>query len=611
MSGATERWRFFRAGGFDQVRLETAQELIRIGQLDQKLWVALACPVAGLEFDQDTLHLVDGDGDGFVRAPELIEAVNWAAQRLSDVAVLERKLAGVPRTAIRADDELGKQIAKAARSVGDSGAAEAGLITVEAIAAAKLAQLEKELVTWRREGEAHRMLGEDTDDAYAALCAVRAKIDDWMTRCSLAAFDKRAAQALTGSEQVLDHLSAQTLTTQTDGIAEMPLSAIRSDGRLPLLEGLNPAWAARMARFTSVVLTPILGSSSVLSEADWRGLLAHWAAYEDWLAEKPLASEKLLGLEALEKLARYVRDLMVLANNFVAFKSFYARQGKAIFQAGTLYLDGRACELCLSVTDAAKHASLAGLSNMFLAYLDCVRGKDRRSIVAAFTAGDADQLMVGRNGVFYDRQGRDWNATIVKLMVQPISLRQAFWSPYQRLGRMISTQLQKFAASKAQASQAQLASLSGLPGSSPAEAKSASAFDVGKFAGIFAAIGLALGAIGTALAATLGGLLSLPWWKLPLVLAALVFFISGPAVVLAWFKLRSRHLGPILDANGWAVNARARINIPFGTSLTQRASLPDNAERSLVDPYADKQHPWEVYGGLAVIALVLAWWFLR
>ncbi len=611
MSGATERWRFFRAGGFDQVRLETAQELIRIGQLDQKLWVALACPVTGLEFDQDTLRLVDSDGDGFVRAPELIEAVNWAAQRLSDVTVLEGKLAGLPSAAIRSDDALGAQIAEAAQWVSDSGKGEGALLTVEAIGAAKLAQLEKELAAWQEAGQAHRLLGEGTQDAYAALEAVRAKIEDWMTRCNLAAFDARAAQALAGSEEVLGALSVQTLTTQAEGIAEMPLSAIRPDARLMLLEGLNPAWRARMAQFTSLVVTPILGSRSALSEADWRGLLARWAGYEAWLAEKPLASEKLQGLQALEKLARYVRDLMVLANNFVAFKSFYARQGKAIFQVGTLYLDGRACELCLPVADAAKHASMAGLSNMFLAYLDCVRGKDKRSIVAAFTAGDADQLMVGRNGVFYDRQGADWNATIVKLMVQPISLRQAFWSPYQRLGRLVSSQLQKLAASKAQASQAQLTSLSGLSGAAPSPAKPTSAFDVGKFAGIFAAIGLALGAIGTALAATLGGLLSLPWWKLPLVLAGLVLLISGPAVVMAWFKLRSRHLGPILDANGWAVNARARINIPFGTSLTQRATLPDNAERSLVDPYADKQHPWEVYGGLAVITLVLAWWFLR
>lgn len=610
MSDTPARWRFFRAGGFDQVRLETAQELAQIGELDQKLWVALACPVAGLEFDPKTLAWIDSDGDGFVRAPELIEAVNWACQRLQNIDVLAQKLNGVARSAIRSDDELGAQIMVAAQAVISAQSPPDEVLSVDAIATAMTIQRDKELAAWQQAGEGVRVLQENTESAYAALVAVREKIDDWMTRCDLAAFDSRACDLMSGAPEVWAGLAAQSLTAQTAGIAEMPLAAIRTTPELPLSVGLNPAWSERMGHFQSQVLTPLLGERSSLSLADWRALQALWQPYEAWLAAKPQASELLEGLQTLEKLARYVRDLMELANNFVAFKNFYARQGKAIFQAGTLYLDGRACELCLSVADSAKHAALASLSNMFLAYLDCSRGAEKRSIVAVFTAGDADQLMVGRNGIFYDRQGRDWNATIVKMLAQPISLRQAFWSPYQRLGRLISTQLQKMAATRAQATDAQLAQAASMGGTKTPAAKPATAFDVGKFAGIFAAIGLALGALGTALAATLSGLLSLPWWKLPLVLAALVLLVSGPSMVMAWFKLRSRHLGPILDANGWAVNARARINIPFGTSLTQRAVLPDNAERSLVDPYAEKQPPWEIYGGLAVVALVLAWWLL-
>jgi MFS family permease len=131
---------------------------------------------------------------------------------------------------------------------------------------------------------------------------------------------------------------------------------------------------------------------------------------------------------------------------------------------------------------------------------------------------------------------------------------------------------------------------------------------VGKFAGIFAAIGLAVGALGTALASMVGGLFALKWWQIPIALVGLLLLVSGPAVIMAWFKLRSRNLGPILDANGWAINARARINIPFGTSLTQLAVLPANAERSLTDPYAEKKKPWVPYAlvlgtGAAVVVL--------
>jgi hypothetical protein len=299
---------------------------------------------------------------------------------------------------------------------------------------------------------------------------------------------------------------------------------------------------------------------------------------------------------------------MPLANNFVAFKDFYTHQGPAMFQIGTLYLDGRACELTVAVNDAAKHAALAGLSRLCLVYCDCVRGSDKQAIAAAFTAGDSDQLMVGRNGVFYDRQGNDWDATITRIVDHPISLRQAFWSPYKKLARMVAEQLQKFAASKAGAVEGKLAATATGVGSkveAPAKAPP-TPFDVGKFAGIFAAIGLAVGAIGTALASVVTGLLGLVWWQLPLAFIGLLLLISGPAVVVAWFKLRARNLGPLLDANGWAVNARARINIPFGTSLTQLAALPANAERSLVDPYAEKRAPWKgIVIGLFILAGIL------
>ena len=76
-------WRFFSAGGFTQVRLDTGADFVNLKQLDQKLWVALSCPVQGLEFDRRTLALMDTDNDGHIRAPELIAAIDWAAARLA------------------------------------------------------------------------------------------------------------------------------------------------------------------------------------------------------------------------------------------------------------------------------------------------------------------------------------------------------------------------------------------------------------------------------------------------------------------------------------------------------------------------------------------------
>ena len=81
---STHTWNFFRTGGLDQVVLGSAADLTALPELDQKLWVALSCPVKGLELDERTLALIDSDNDGRIRVPELLAAVAWAASSRSD-----------------------------------------------------------------------------------------------------------------------------------------------------------------------------------------------------------------------------------------------------------------------------------------------------------------------------------------------------------------------------------------------------------------------------------------------------------------------------------------------------------------------------------------------
>ena len=608
-------FKFFRAGGFDQVRIDTAADLLALKELDQKLWVALSCPVKGIEFDTRTLSLIDSDNDGHIRAPELLAAIDWAAARLNDPGILAQQLDGVPLAAIR-DDEANAPLLVAARGLLGDGQS---LISVYAASAAEADYAARALAAWEAAGSTAKPLGEATEAACAAVAAVKEKLDDFFVRCRLAAFDARAAEAMNASDDALKSLGSSALSSAHADIAALPLARVGAGAAVPLgadiNSGINPAWTERIAGFREAAVVPLLGARPALTESDWLAVQDQLAGFAAWQAAKPAGlPPEAEAVRDLERLARYVRDLLPLANNFVAFRDFYTHQGKATFQIGTLYLDGRSAELCVAVNDAAKHAALAGLSRICLVYCDCTRNSEKLSIAAAFTAGDSDQLMVGRNGVFYDRQGRDWNATITKLVEHPISLRQAFWSPYKRLMRMVGEQLQKIAASKAAAVEGKLAEAAvgvGKKVEAPAKPAAQQAFDVGKFAGIFAAIGLAVGAIGTAAASMVTGMLGLKWWQMPLVIVGLMLLVSGPAMVLAWFKLRSRNLGPILDANGWAVNARARINIPFGTSLTQLAQLPEGAERALTDPYAEKERPWKVYLAIALLLFVAAAWWTR
>src|SRR5260370_21595962 len=281
------------------------------------------------------------------------------------------------------------------------------------------------------------------------------------------------------------------LTRAAAEIAGFPLARIEAGRPLPLKEGVNPAWAAALEKLRSDAVKPLLGDKTALPQSEWAALLCKLGPFACWSAGKAgavvekldlprmreilagSAKEKIAALIAedkklepeftaiasLERLVRYHRDLCKLCHNFVSFRDFYSRKEKAIFQAGTLYLDQRSCDLCLTVEDPGKHGVMASLAGTYLAYCDCARkgSNEKMQILAAFTDGDSDNLMVGRNGVFYDRKGRDWDATITKIVDNPISIRQAFWAPYKKAARFIQEQIAKRAANADQVAAAKLA----------------------------------------------------------------------------------------------------------------------------------------------------------
>jgi hypothetical protein len=696
---ASHRWRFFRAGGFDQALLESGADLTALGSLDQKLWVALSCPVAGIEFDRRTLEFVDSDADGHIRAPEIIAAAAWAGSVLKDPDFLIRRHDRLSLSSIDDSTEEGRAVLSGARLVlaalGKSGAAEItledasdtarifsqarfngdGIVPAQAAGEPALSAAIEDMIAclggrndrsgapgvtaeiigrfyaeakalrdwWDAGGKAEvRTFGDDTPSRYELFLSLRPKIEDYFTRCRLAAYDARSAPLLSPADADYQKLSTAILGGAMEAVSQFPVAVPMAGKPMPLTAGINPAYSDALGRFRTEIAVPVLGSVETVSEEGWEIVCARLAPYEAWLATKPATSLAALGearvrqllsedgesalldlaakdsavepevaaIASVEKLLRYCRDLLPLANNFVSFRDFYTRKGKATFQAGTLYLDGRSVELCVTVADVAKHAEIATLSRVYLVYCECMRrgGGEKMTIAAGFTAGDSDFLTVGRNGVFYDRRGQDWDARIIRIVDHPISIRQAFWSPYKRVARLIGEQFQKISTARSQAADQRAALRAMQAGEMAAAGKPVPPppppFDIAKFAGIFAAIGLAVGAIGAALVSAVAGLFSLAWWQIPLLFAGLILLVSCPSVLLAWFNLRKRNLGPILDANGWAVNARVKINLPFGASLTASARLPENAERSLADPFAEKKHSGIVYLILVLLAVV-------
>lgn len=280
--------------------------------------------------------------------------------------------------------------------------------------------------------------------------------------------------------------------------------------------------------------------------------------------------------EPLRKLLLLHRDFYRLLRNFVTLEDFYDNDEKTVasFLAGTLILDQRACKLCIRVNDLAKHDSQAPLSGMYLLYCNCENKKTGKKlqIVAAMTQGEIKNLSVGKNGIFYDNNGLDYDATVFKIIENPISLRQAFWNPYRKMAKWVEDKINKSAAEKDAKTFDDMTAKVATAADPNAEKKSA--FDIAKFAGIFAAIGMALGMIGTALASVAQGWISLTWWQQIIVFVCILLIISGPSMIMAWMKLRRRNLAPVLNANGWAINADSIISVPFGLKLTEQVRFP-------------------------------------
>ena len=540
-------WTYANIGGNTRVIIKNGKDIQHLAELDEKLWTVLACPVSGLEIPEESLKCMDTDADAKIHVTDVVATAEWLCKVLRDPQVL---FEGKPSLAL--EDIVDEGLSAVASPL-----AVDGVVTLQDVKAA----IAGATITAQATPEA----------PYAADVMAAYK-----------ACQEAYAQYF------------QTAKLQALGLATLP-----ADAAVP---GLTEEQFTEMGK----KIAEYEAGKAAAESANAAALAAAQAQY------KPL-----------EKLLLLCRDYVTLLHNFVSFQDFYAKRGKAllgrgsadespwaIFQAGTLVIDQRACNLCLKVSDMGKHNTQAADSGMYLIYCNCKHQASGQTmqIVAAMTVGDIRNLKVGKNALFYDRQGRDWEAEVVKIIDNPISIGQAFWSPYRKLGDWVSGLITKSAAEKEKKSFADLTTKLQTPPAAGQAAQPAqpAPFDIAKFAGIFAAIGMAVGYIGaffTSLATGVKDIALYAWWALPVAILSLFLVISGPSMVLAWMKLRKRNLAPLLNANGWAVNADAIVNVLFGNTLTEQAQYPIV---KLKDPHAKvkkltKGGKW----GIAVAAIIL------
>lgn len=675
-------WQYCSLGGAIRVKIGSGEDIAHLGELDQKLWTVLSCPVEGLEFDKQTLEYLDTEKDGKIMVNEVVQAAQWLTSVIKDkdsilngdsVLKLDNidtstaagkglynssrqilKNLGIDKdeisladasdskaifagtkfngdgiiTALSTSDDAQKQIIADIIATVGSVEDRSGEKGVNAELIEKFYASCADWAAWKSSAPV-MPYGERTAAAFDAYNALKDKMNDYFTRCRLVAFDTEVAKAV------------NVAVTDINDIDSCPIAAPKAARTLDLA-AINPAWQKRFDALAS--LTGFSGKTE-MTEADWRSVETTFNDYTAWLGAKKGAEVEPLGevrinailiagekeallalverdkalaaesssIDDVKKLMYYYRDFYRLLKNFVLFTDFYSRAPgvRAMFELGQLYIDQRCCDLCIRISDMSKHADMAAQSGIFLIYFKAtskVLGK-AMDAVAVMTDGDIFDLRPGKNGIFYDLQGNNWDAVITKVVDNPVSISQAFWAPYRKAWEFCVGILNKSAADKDAKINADLqAKVQTAAATTPGAADAAKtdkqqAFDIAKFAGIFAALGMAFGYIGTVITTIATGVQSTPLRDQILILLGLMLVISGPSCFIAWTKLRKRNLGPILNANGWAINSKVLVNILFGGKLTTVAKYP---KLKLADPYDQKTPAWKMWLPTVLIILAIA-----
>ncbi len=539
-------WRFFKTARLAQVKIENGEDLAHLAELDRKLWTALSSPTTGVRFDTRMLALMDTDGDGRIRVPEVLAAIDFLKDKGVNL------------------DDLFKENPDDRAALDKVMADQADLAAAEPSEADKAA-----LQVWEHAPKGDAAIlppGHAPAAAEAALAAVEAEIDAFFA--------------------VPD---------------DLPLVTEELDKVLPLTKNLNPKWAGAIATFATAVVEPVLGKEAAeeLTRLEWAAIKAKFAPYRAWQAAKPvMAADTKAQLEDQERLLRYKLNLVSFLRNYVNQADLYDPACEAMFQMGTLYIAERACSLCFHVDNEAAHAALAERSECCLVYAKLTRkgSAETRNICAAITAGCTAPLYVGRNGIFFDRDGLDWDATVTKIVESQVSLKEAFWAPWRKLGQTVAEQVKKFIGDR------QTAATAGVTKAADGSAAKEKGGNAAALAGSVAALGVGIGMMGAAFAGLFGLVAGLPWWKTAIAVLAVLLAVSLPSVILTWFKLRRRDLGAILNAGGWAANRPLRFSNGLAREFTRLAVLPPGAYAAR-DPYS--RTPWKAIFALILVALAI------
>jgi hypothetical protein len=496
----------------------------------------------------------------------------------------------------------------------------------------------REYCAWHTELEAasdHKTLlpfGETTAERHGAYAKLAPVIDAFYQQCQVVILNNTLDRSTEDFICPPDTLQGTELAGAY--LAQAPLAKPGTELVLPLQKGVNPHYADALSALADEVFKPLLGngfSEDALTLAQWDKIKTALAPYTACLNAKRGVEVEALGLERLrscvdidlplrlgglietdidagkalaalhnlEYLVLLQIGFLDICNNFVSFPCLYDPDRRAAFEMGRLVMDRLVFNLNLPVPDVAAHSAAAARSGMYLMYSEvtCTPDDAPFYIVTPVTNGDINELGMGKRGVLFDLDGREWDTRVVQVVENPINLREAMLAPFKRLARLVSATTERVttgveAQLTGQISQAGTGLETGLksgiatPPAAAITAPPATEAPVpntnnstGGFRDIALFGGVAVAALGSSFAYIAQTFSNMNGWHVVCALAAGLAIVLIPTTLIAAIKLRRRNLSTILEASGWTINAPMRLTRNLRALIVQAPAHPKSIRR--------------------------------
>lgn len=441
--------------------------------------------------------------------------------------------------------------------------------------------------------------GDETPGLFQLITNMQEKLEQYFLQCAMVHFDPRAAAEMQLRQKELEGLDFSKSPIMQDRLHNAPLALPTAEMALDLDGKINRLYVESLSELDSKVFTRVLGARArKLTKSQWETVKNIFAPHRTWQAGKQgavvekLEAEKLRGylngkykervselieqdlavaneinqISHLEKLILYQRWVLELANNFVSLAYLYDPTRRALFEAGTLIIDGRQMTFSMKIENLQAHRTVSEKSALYLLYLKVTARKDQDSqfhIVTPVTSGTAGGLHIGKRGVFFSTDGKEWDAEVADIVINPISMWESAIRPFQQAADFVRGQVDKFTKSQ----------------ETTLDASLASAKPSGMGRDLLLAGGVAIAALGSAFAYITSALSHVTAKHVLGVSLGLALLMFLPGFIMGLIKIRKRNMSVLLEASGWAVNVRMRMSAALGRLFTHVPSLPKGAKR--------------------------------